>query len=57
MDVLLQMEVEVEVYSIDEAFLSLPVTSMWIRDKYAAKLRERVRKYVGISATKSSPII
>jgi DNA polymerase V len=48
MDVLRQMEPEVEVYSIDEAFISLPVTKVWDRVKYAAELRERVRKHVGI---------
>ena len=48
MDVLRQMEVDVEVYSIDEAFLSLPVNTVWDRGKYAAALRERVRKHVGI---------
>ena len=49
MDVLRQMEADVEVYSIDEAFLSLPVTQVWDRCKYAAELRARVRKQVGIS--------
>ncbi len=48
MDVLRQMEPDVEVYSIDEAFISLPVTKVWDRVKYAAELRERVRKQVGI---------
>lgn len=48
MDVLRQMEAEVEVYSIDEAFLSLPITKGWNRRQYAAELRERVRKQVGI---------
>lgn len=48
MKVLQQMEAEVGVYSIDEAFVSLPVTHEWNRGKYAAELRERVRKYVGI---------
>jgi len=48
MDVLRQMEPEVEVYSIDEAFISLPVTKVWDRVKYAAEMRERVRKHVGI---------
>jgi DNA polymerase V len=48
MDVLRQMEPEVEVYSIDEAFIALPVTKVWDRVKYAAELRERVRKHVGI---------
>ncbi|MBU1985677.1 MAG: SOS mutagenesis and repair protein UmuC, partial [Proteobacteria bacterium] len=48
MAVLHQMEAEMEVYSIDEAFLSLPVTRNWNRLSYAAELRERIRKYVGI---------
>jgi DNA polymerase V len=48
MDVLHQMEAEMEVYSIDEAFLSLPVTGSWNRLSYAAELRERIRKHVGI---------
>jgi len=48
MEVLRQMECDVEVYSIDEAFLSLPVNKTWDRLKYVAVLRERVRKCVGI---------
>lgn len=48
MEVLRQMEPDVEVYSIDEAFISLPVTKEWNRVKYAAELRERIRKQVGI---------
>jgi DNA polymerase V len=48
MDVLGQMEPDVEVYSIDEAFISLPATKVWDRVKYAAELRERIRKNVGI---------
>ncbi len=48
MDVLRQMEADVEVYSIDEAFISLPVTKVWNRIKYAAELREKIRKQVGI---------
>ncbi len=48
MDVLRQTEADVEVYSIDEAFLSLPVNKNWDRDRYAAELKERVRKHVGI---------
>jgi DNA polymerase V len=48
MDVLRQMEGDVEVYSIDEAFLSLPVNKGWDRGRYAEELRERVRKHVGI---------
>ena len=48
MDVLRQMECNVEVYSIDEAFLTLPVNKSWNRLAYLAELRERVRKQVGI---------
>jgi DNA polymerase V len=48
MDVLREMEPNVEVYSIDEAFISLPVSKVWDLVKYAAELRERVRKQVGI---------
>jgi DNA polymerase V len=48
MDVLRQMECAVEVYSIDEAFLSLPVNKSWDRLAYLAELREKVRKHVGI---------
>ncbi|MCX5869887.1 MAG: Y-family DNA polymerase [Deltaproteobacteria bacterium] len=48
MEVLRQMEADVEVYSIDEAFLSLPVTQVWNRHQYAAELRARVKKQVGI---------
>ena len=48
MEVLRQMECNVEVYSIDEAFLSLPVNKVWDRLEYVAELRERVRKHVGI---------
>ncbi len=48
METLHQMEPEVEVYSIDEAFIALPVTKEWDRVKYAGELRERIRKNVGI---------
>ena len=48
MDVLRQMEANLEVYSIDEAFLFLPANKIWDRNGYAAELRKRVRKYVGI---------
>lgn len=48
MKVLQQMEADVGVYSIDEAFVSLPVTQVWNREKYAAELREKIRKHVGI---------
>jgi len=48
MEVLRQMECHVEVYSIDEAFISLPVNKTWNRLKYTTELRERVRRNVGI---------
>ncbi len=48
MAVLHQMEADMEVYSIDEAFLSLPAAGNWNRLGYAAEIRERVGKYVGI---------
>lgn len=48
MDVLRQMEPDVEIYSIDEAFISLPLTKVWDRVNYAGELRERIRKHVGI---------
>ena len=48
MDVLHQMEAGVEVYSIDEAFLSLPAARGWDRLSYMAEIRERIRKHVGI---------
>lgn len=51
MAVLRQMEADVEVYSIDEAFLSLPVTKVWNRCQYAVELRQRIRKQVGISVS------
>ena len=51
MAVLRQMEADVEVYSIDEAFLSLPVTKVWDRCQYAMELRQRIRKQVGISVS------
>jgi DNA polymerase V len=48
MDVLHRMEAELEVYSIDEAFLSLPGGDSWDRLDYGAELRERIRREVGI---------
>ncbi len=48
MAILHQMEAELEVYSIDEAFLSLPVARNWNRIRYAAELREKIRRCVGI---------
>ena len=48
MEILRQMEADLEIYSIDEAFISLPVSKGFDRIKYAGELRERVRKCVGI---------
>jgi len=48
MDVLHRMEAEMEVYSIDEAFLSLPGGNGWNRLDYAAGLRARIAREVGI---------
>jgi len=42
MAVLHRMEAEMEVYSIDEAFLSLPGGGGWNRLDYAADLRARI---------------
>jgi DNA polymerase V len=59
MDVLRRMEADVEVYSIDEAFFSLPVKTIRESVLYAAKIREKVQKYtgipvsIGIAATKT----
>lgn len=48
MDILLQSEPEVEVYSIDEAFIELPSGRQADLENYAASLRDRVRKHTGI---------
>ncbi len=48
MDVLHRMETEVEVYSIDEAFLALPGGENRDRPAWAAEIRERIRREVGI---------
>ena len=48
MEVLRQIECHVEVYSIDEAFISLPVNKRWDRLRYVAELRKRVGQQVGI---------
>jgi DNA polymerase V len=48
MDVLQQLEPEVEMYSIDEAFLSLPYHNGREMCKYAAWIKEKVRQCVGI---------
>lgn len=46
MDVLQQMEPEVEIYSIDEAFVSLPYSENLT--EYATQLRNKVKQCVGI---------
>lgn len=51
MDVLRQKEPNVEVYSIDEAFISLPVNKIWNRLEYVAELREQIRKQIGITVS------
>lgn len=48
MAVLHRMEAEMEVYSIDEAFLSLPGGNGWNWLDYAAGLRARIAREVGI---------
>ena len=48
MSILQQFEPEVEVYSIDEAFVSLPYTPGRPQTDYARCLRQKVRQYVGI---------
>lgn len=48
MDVLQQLEAEVEVYSIDEAFVVLPVIIDRSLKAYAASMRRLIRQYVGI---------
>ncbi len=48
MELLRQNEYHVEVYSIDEAFLSLPVAGGWDRLGYLLGLRAQILKEVGI---------
>jgi DNA polymerase V len=48
MDLLQQLEPEVEIYSIDEAFIGLPVGRIRPLTEYAHWLRKRVRQCVGI---------
>lgn len=48
MTILQQMEPEVEIYSIDEAFVSLPYTPGKLHTDYARSLKEKVRRCVGI---------
>lgn len=48
MDVLQQMEPEVEIYSIDEAFVSLPPDKTCNATEHAACLRDTVKKLIGL---------
>ncbi|MFN2365354.1 MAG: SOS mutagenesis and repair protein UmuC, partial [Desulfurivibrionaceae bacterium] len=48
MSVLRELEPHVEVYSIDEAFISMPAGSRKDLSRYARELKERVEKWVGI---------
>jgi DNA polymerase V len=48
MTILQQQEPEVEVYSIDEAFISLPSTPGQLHTEYARSLRQKVKQCVGI---------
>lgn len=48
MNVLRRFSAEVEVYSIDEAFMAMPVASRADTERLAAEIRETVRRWVGI---------
>jgi DNA polymerase V len=48
MDLLQQMEPEVEIYSIDEAFIGLPVSQTRQLTENAHRLRKRIKQCVGI---------
>jgi len=48
MDILMQSETNVEVYSIDEAFIELPAGKYLDLENHAASLRDTVRKNTGI---------
>lgn len=48
MTILQQQEPEVEVYSIDEAFISLPYTPGKLHTEYARYMKQKVKQYVGI---------
>jgi DNA polymerase V len=48
MDVLQRFEPRVEIYSIDEAFVSLPVGDAGDLVAYGVKLRDTIRQWVGI---------
>ncbi len=51
MTILQDMENEVEIYSIDEAFLALPASSNFDLAAYGARIRERIWQCVGISVS------
>lgn len=51
MTILQEMESKVEVYSIDEAFISLPVSAGFDEEAYAEKVQEKILKCVGISVS------
>ena len=48
MDILAERCPEVEVYSIDEAFLRLSTMSRFNLDKYARDIRQKVKRWTGI---------
>lgn len=48
MTILQQLEPEVEVYSIDEAFIALPHTQARPHTEYARSLQRKVKQWVGI---------
>jgi DNA polymerase V len=48
MDLLQQMEPEVEIYSIDEAFIGLPISRTRQLTEYGHRLRKRIGQCVGI---------
>jgi len=48
MDVIMQMEPNVEVYSIDEAFIAFPTGKYLDIENYAGFLRDTVQKNTGI---------
>ena len=48
MDVLMQMEPEVEVYSIDEAFIAFPTGKYFDLENYAGFLRDTMQRDTGI---------
>jgi DNA polymerase V len=48
MDVLMQMEPEVEIYSIDEAFIAFPAGKYFDLENYAGFLRDTIQRDTGI---------